>query len=376
VVQYNEYSPLGLQASTSWTRENSSNNFLYNEGSELNQTTGWYETAFRNYDAALGRLTSIDPMASKYASFSGYHYAYNNPVMSNDPSGADAESDAQTQAQTQFNYMLEMEKLQRELEDKQWADFLASNPGYDGPRDLGLVAQYYGMQAEAAQQKEAALLAAAQRGDMNAVREYAAMHGGLIRYEGAAAKTFFTRLYAMEEARVAQQGGAQQRGPYGGLTTDFNALKQYLAIVAGESSNNMNEAAAIGSVILNRLVRKGTNLKGNFIDKIGGKGQFDAIDGSIYNEIMSLSESDIRYLIKNAWSLKGKYSQRIIGAMAPLLINVDYSNGAYFWNATSQGFKRKMGPNFDAYCSGIYESTGIIGDTSFFRYYDQTKKWP
>jgi len=220
-VQYNEYYPLGLQASTSWTRENSSNNFLYNEGSELNQTTGWYETAFRNYDAALGRLTSIDPMASKYASFSGYHYAYNNPVMSNDPSGADAESDAQIQAQTQFNYMMQMEKLQRELEDKQWADFLASNPGYDGPRDLGLVAQYYGMQAEAAQQKEAALLAAARSGDINAVRQYAAMHGGLTVYKGNAAQAMFTLLSAMEAAKVGRRvpgaptpsGGVQQVGP-------------------------------------------------------------------------------------------------------------------------------------------------------------------
>lgn len=43
-----------LQTSSSWTRENSNNDFLYNEGSELNKTTGWYETAFRNYDAALG----------------------------------------------------------------------------------------------------------------------------------------------------------------------------------------------------------------------------------------------------------------------------------------------------------------------------------
>jgi len=121
---------------------------------------------------------------------------------SNNPSGAEPESDAQRQ----FNYMLQMEKLQRELEDKQLADFLANNPGYDGPRDLGLVAQYYGMQAEAAQQKEAALLAAARSGDINAVRQYAAMHGGLIRYEGAAAKTLFNRLYTMEEARVAKQG--------------------------------------------------------------------------------------------------------------------------------------------------------------------------
>jgi len=101
-----------------------------------------------------------------------------------------------------------MEKLQRELEDKQWADFLASNPGYDGPRDLGLVAQYYGMQAEAAQQKEAALLAAARSGDINAVRQYAAMHGGLTVYKGNAAQAMFTLLSAMEAAKVGRRAPA------------------------------------------------------------------------------------------------------------------------------------------------------------------------
>ncbi|MBS1490878.1 MAG: hypothetical protein JSS93_10150, partial [Bacteroidetes bacterium] len=37
----------------SWTRDNTRNNFLYNEGSELNTTTGLYDLPFRNYDAAL-----------------------------------------------------------------------------------------------------------------------------------------------------------------------------------------------------------------------------------------------------------------------------------------------------------------------------------
>src|SRR5687767_1333253 len=35
VIQYNEYYPFGLQTASGWTRNNSSNNFLYNEGSEL-----------------------------------------------------------------------------------------------------------------------------------------------------------------------------------------------------------------------------------------------------------------------------------------------------------------------------------------------------
>jgi RHS repeat-associated protein len=88
VIQYNEYYPFGLQASTSWTRENTKNDFLYNASSELNTTSGWYETHFRNYDPALGRFIAIDPLATRYVSHSAYHYAFNNPTLFNDPTGA------------------------------------------------------------------------------------------------------------------------------------------------------------------------------------------------------------------------------------------------------------------------------------------------
>lgn len=88
VVQSNNYYPFGLRHATSWTRpEAVPNAFLYNAGSELNEKTKNYETFFRQYDPALGRFTGVDPLAAKFASLSGYHYAYNNPVMFNDPLG-------------------------------------------------------------------------------------------------------------------------------------------------------------------------------------------------------------------------------------------------------------------------------------------------
>jgi len=96
VIQYNaclpkllrrqEYYPFGLQAGTSWTRESSSNNFLYNGGNELNSSSGWYETFFRGYDPTLGRFLQIDPMAT--TEMATYQYAGNNPVLFNDPFGA------------------------------------------------------------------------------------------------------------------------------------------------------------------------------------------------------------------------------------------------------------------------------------------------
>jgi len=87
VIQYNEYYPFGLQAATSWTREDSKNNFLYNAGSELNTTSGWYETFFRGFDPTLGRFMQVDPLAEQNANLSGYNYGNNNPIFFNDPLG-------------------------------------------------------------------------------------------------------------------------------------------------------------------------------------------------------------------------------------------------------------------------------------------------
>ena len=87
VIQYNEYYPFGLQTANSWTRDNASNNYLYNGGSELNTNSGWYETFFRGYDAALGRFLQVDPLAHMSGGHSPYNYAFNDPVLFNDPVG-------------------------------------------------------------------------------------------------------------------------------------------------------------------------------------------------------------------------------------------------------------------------------------------------
>lgn len=92
VLQYNEYYPFGLQTSNSWTRENNANNFLYNEGSELNKNTNWYEMFYRGYDPALGRMLQVDPYAVMYSSYSTYNYGTNNPISFNDPNGGIASS--------------------------------------------------------------------------------------------------------------------------------------------------------------------------------------------------------------------------------------------------------------------------------------------
>jgi RHS repeat-associated protein len=100
VIQYNaclpkllrrqEYYPFGLQTASSWTRENTTgNNFLYNEGTELNPASSLYDLEFRNYDPILGRMHQVDPKVDKYSSLTPYNYAFNDPVALNDPRSAD-----------------------------------------------------------------------------------------------------------------------------------------------------------------------------------------------------------------------------------------------------------------------------------------------
>jgi RHS repeat-associated protein len=87
ILQNNEYYPFGLQTAASWTRDNTTNKFLYDAGSELNSTTAMYDLPFRNYDAALGRFFQVDALAHRSSDFTPYHYASNNPVGANDPTG-------------------------------------------------------------------------------------------------------------------------------------------------------------------------------------------------------------------------------------------------------------------------------------------------
>jgi RHS repeat-associated protein len=87
VIQGNEYYPFSLQTANSWTRTNSSNNYLYNEGSELNSVSGLYDLPFRNYDASVGRFFQVDPLAHVDHAVSPFAYGRNNPIGHNDPTG-------------------------------------------------------------------------------------------------------------------------------------------------------------------------------------------------------------------------------------------------------------------------------------------------
>ena len=46
-----------------------------------------YETDWRGYDPQIGRFRGVDMLAASMPGINPYQYAFNNPVMANDPSG-------------------------------------------------------------------------------------------------------------------------------------------------------------------------------------------------------------------------------------------------------------------------------------------------
>ena len=94
IISYEEYHPYGT---TSYQAMNASINAVAKRyrytGKERDEETGLYYHGARYYIPWLARWTAIDPMEDKYAGMSPYNYSFNNPVMYNDPSGADPGTD-------------------------------------------------------------------------------------------------------------------------------------------------------------------------------------------------------------------------------------------------------------------------------------------
>ncbi|MGZ3944551.1 MAG: RHS repeat-associated core domain-containing protein [Mucilaginibacter sp.] len=92
VTQENSYYGFGLVMPNSPVgTTGTSNKQLCNGGSEwqndYSNLPDYYQTYYRNYDAALARWVGVDPMAEATESMTPYHYSGNNPIMFNDPLG-------------------------------------------------------------------------------------------------------------------------------------------------------------------------------------------------------------------------------------------------------------------------------------------------
>jgi RHS repeat-associated protein len=65
------------------------NKHKFNDGTEFNIVfdINLYETSYRNLDPQVGRFWQIDPCADYFDDFSTYSFAFNNPILYNDPTG-------------------------------------------------------------------------------------------------------------------------------------------------------------------------------------------------------------------------------------------------------------------------------------------------
>nr|WP_236676304.1 RHS repeat-associated core domain-containing protein [Chryseolinea lacunae] len=88
VVQQDDYYPFGLTFN-SYHRENGvKQNYLFNGKEKQDELDlSWLDYGARMYDPTIARWMVIDPMASKFPSWSPYNYAFDNPVRFIDPDG-------------------------------------------------------------------------------------------------------------------------------------------------------------------------------------------------------------------------------------------------------------------------------------------------
>ena len=89
-IQFNHYYPYGLPMAETSDGKQNEQPYKYN-GKEFERKNGlnWMDYGARHYDAALGRFTTMDPLAEKYYGVSPYVYCGNNPINRIDPDGKD-----------------------------------------------------------------------------------------------------------------------------------------------------------------------------------------------------------------------------------------------------------------------------------------------
>jgi len=93
ILEENNYYPFGLkhqgynQIANAYRNE-AAEKYKYN-GKEFQDELGldWYDYHARNYDPAIGRFTSVDPLAEQFPSWNPYTYTFNNPIRFTDPTG-------------------------------------------------------------------------------------------------------------------------------------------------------------------------------------------------------------------------------------------------------------------------------------------------
>jgi RHS repeat-associated protein len=89
-LQRNDYYAFGYTIQSTQYAVYPKNQYLYNH-KELQEETWLYDYGARQYDPAIGRWTSVDPLAGKSMRWSPYNYVEDNPVIKVDPDGMESQ---------------------------------------------------------------------------------------------------------------------------------------------------------------------------------------------------------------------------------------------------------------------------------------------
>jgi RHS repeat-associated protein len=122
VTQENHYYPFGLNMEGVWSNNTTiADNKYQFGGKELNSDFGldWMDFGARQYDAALGRWLSVDPMAELAPNLTPYRYGFNNPMRFTDPNGMyEIGSSASDNVKNMMKDLDEKDKKKKEEEEK------------------------------------------------------------------------------------------------------------------------------------------------------------------------------------------------------------------------------------------------------------------
>ncbi|MEQ8574016.1 MAG: RHS repeat-associated core domain-containing protein, partial [Fulvivirga sp.] len=89
VIQKDDYYPFGLTFN-SWQRSATAKENRFKFGGKERQTEldlGWDDFHAKQYDPAIGRMLSVDPLSEYTPNWTPYRFGFNNPIRYSDPSG-------------------------------------------------------------------------------------------------------------------------------------------------------------------------------------------------------------------------------------------------------------------------------------------------
>jgi RHS repeat-associated protein len=135
-IQKNHYYPFGTAFADKYD-DGKNQPYKYN-GKELDQMHGLnlYDYSARYYESAIGRFTTVDPLAEKYYSISPYVYCGNNPLRFIDPTGMfSEEASIKRNIDQEVEAILRIQNSLRLIDDRPVRMSSQGDPPKDKPKD-------------------------------------------------------------------------------------------------------------------------------------------------------------------------------------------------------------------------------------------------